>query len=255
MAITRVVPALIQVANNVTSTTIGNTTSIPSLTFDASGVIIAASNTTVTVANTNITGNIISSQIEPNPVLNGNLNINSTGALTIPVGTTAQRPGTPATGMMRLNTDTGDVVEVYDGTAWVAVGDQTNFFSADFLVVAGGGGGGGASGPGGGRGGGGGGGYQELTSQTLNAGTTYTVTVGAGGAGGPATDTSGSQGSNSIFNTTTSTGGGFGSSTILLLTSNATETMLTTSSSRFISLSLLSTSSSLLLSTTPTKHT
>jgi hypothetical protein len=63
MAITRVVPALIQVANNVTSTTIGNTTSIPSLTFDASGVIIAASNTTVTVANTNITGNIISSQI------------------------------------------------------------------------------------------------------------------------------------------------------------------------------------------------
>ena len=47
MAITRVVPALIQVANNVTSTTIGNTTSIPSLTFDASGVIIAASNTTL----------------------------------------------------------------------------------------------------------------------------------------------------------------------------------------------------------------
>jgi hypothetical protein len=63
MAITKVSPALIQVANNVTSTTIGNTTSIPSLTFDASGVIIAASNTTVTVANTNITGNIISSQI------------------------------------------------------------------------------------------------------------------------------------------------------------------------------------------------
>jgi hypothetical protein len=48
----------------------------------------------------------------------------ATGAFTIPVGTTAQRPGTPATGMLRLNTDTGDVVEVYDGTAWVAVGEQ-----------------------------------------------------------------------------------------------------------------------------------
>jgi hypothetical protein len=68
--------------------------------------------------------------------------IDATGALTIPVGTTAQRPGTPATGMLRLNTDTGDVVEVYDGTAWVAVGDQVNvILLADFLVIAGGGGG------------------------------------------------------------------------------------------------------------------
>jgi len=70
MAITRVVPALIQVANNVTSTTIGNTTSIPSLTFDASGVIIAASNTTVTVSNTNITGTITNSQLGTGAVSN-----------------------------------------------------------------------------------------------------------------------------------------------------------------------------------------
>jgi hypothetical protein len=55
--------------------------------------------------------------------------IDATGALTIPVGTTAQRPGTPATGMLRLNTDTGDVVEVYNGTAWVTVGEQTGTFS------------------------------------------------------------------------------------------------------------------------------
>ena len=70
MAITKVSPALIQVANNVTSTTIGNTTSIPSLTFDASGVIISASNTTVTVANTNITGTITTAQLGTGVVSN-----------------------------------------------------------------------------------------------------------------------------------------------------------------------------------------
>jgi hypothetical protein len=77
MAITKVSPALIQVANNVTSTTIGNTTSIPSLTFDASGVIISASNTTVTVANTNITGTITATQIAANSVNASILQTNS----------------------------------------------------------------------------------------------------------------------------------------------------------------------------------
>jgi hypothetical protein len=66
--------------------------------------------------------------------------IDATGALTIPVGTTAQRPGTPATGMLRLNTDTGNVVEVYNGSSFVTVGEQAGTFSVDFLVVAGGGG-------------------------------------------------------------------------------------------------------------------
>ena len=47
MAITKVVPALIQVANNVTSTTLGNSTTSISLTFDENGVIIAASNNTI----------------------------------------------------------------------------------------------------------------------------------------------------------------------------------------------------------------
>jgi hypothetical protein len=77
MAITKVSPALIQVANNVTSTTIGNTTSIPSLTFDASGVIISASNTTVTVANTNINGTITATQIAANSVNASILQTNS----------------------------------------------------------------------------------------------------------------------------------------------------------------------------------
>ena len=44
----------------------------------------------------------------------------STGALDIPVGTTAQRPGSPTSGNLRFNT-TLDASEIYDGNAWVRV--------------------------------------------------------------------------------------------------------------------------------------
>ena len=33
---------------------------------------------------------------------------NATGALTVPIGTTAERPGTPATGMLRFNSTDPD---------------------------------------------------------------------------------------------------------------------------------------------------
>lgn len=42
----------------------------------------------------------------------------STGAFDLPAGTTAQRPGSPTTGNIRHNTETG-VVEFYDGNSWV----------------------------------------------------------------------------------------------------------------------------------------
>lgn len=41
----------------------------------------------------------------------------STGGMFLPVGTTAQRPASPATGQIRYNTTTG-LVEVYNGTSW-----------------------------------------------------------------------------------------------------------------------------------------
>ena len=41
----------------------------------------------------------------------------STGAMYLPVGTTAQRPSVPATGMIRFNTTTSNV-EVYNGSSW-----------------------------------------------------------------------------------------------------------------------------------------
>ena len=45
----------------------------------------------------------------------------STGSAVIPVGTDAQRDGTPSTGYFRWNTDQGSA-EIYDGSAWGAVG-------------------------------------------------------------------------------------------------------------------------------------
>jgi hypothetical protein len=41
----------------------------------------------------------------------------TTGGMYLPVGTTAQRPASPATGMMRYNTTTS-LVETYNGTSW-----------------------------------------------------------------------------------------------------------------------------------------
>ena len=45
----------------------------------------------------------------------------STSALTLPTGTTAQRPASPAAGMIRYNTESG-YLEFYDGTDWFEVG-------------------------------------------------------------------------------------------------------------------------------------
>ena len=59
---------MIQVANNVTSKTVGNTTSGISLTFDSNGVITSAANVTLSVANTQLTGTITATQLAANSV-------------------------------------------------------------------------------------------------------------------------------------------------------------------------------------------
>lgn len=84
--------------------------------------------------------------------------------------------------------------------------------SVDYLAVAGGGGGGWDVG-----GGGGAGGLLFSQAQSLNSGTTYTITVGAGGSGSSASAVVGSNGGNSSisgsgFTTVTAIGGGGGGS-------------------------------------------
>jgi hypothetical protein len=54
-------------------------------------------------------------------VFDDNVYIDNTGILRLPVGTTAQRPGTPAAGDIRFNS-TDVSFEGYDGSAWGAIG-------------------------------------------------------------------------------------------------------------------------------------
>lgn len=169
--------------------------------------------------------------------------INDNSSLTLPAGTTAQRPASPAAGMIRYNTTINDT-EYYDGAAWRPISDSnpeatggtivdtdiggvpyrihyftntgnTNFVvskggEVEYLIVAGGGGGGNDHGGGGGAGG-------LLTGTTTVTSQTYTITVGAGGAGAPAvrnnTTARGLSGQNSsAFGFTANGGGGGGGS-------------------------------------------
>tara|TARA_B100001057_G_scaffold173903_2_gene174639 strand:- start:1177 stop:5250 length:4074 start_codon:yes stop_codon:yes gene_type:complete len=61
--------------------------------------------------------------------------IDTTGAITVPVGTTANRPSSLAAGMVRFNTTDG-VFEGYSGNAWASLGgvkdvDQDTFIEAE----------------------------------------------------------------------------------------------------------------------------
>lgn len=60
----------------------------------------------------------------------GNVILNTTTALELPDGTTAQRPGTPANGMIRYNT-TLNQFEGYKASAWGAIGGGATGGSSD----------------------------------------------------------------------------------------------------------------------------
>jgi len=60
--------------------------------------------------------------------------VNGTGSLTLPVGTTAQRPSSAAEGMIRRNT-TDSAFEGYTGTAWAPLGGGATGGGSDAWVV------------------------------------------------------------------------------------------------------------------------
>lgn len=161
---------------------------------------------------------------------------NDTGHIKMPAGTTAERPGSPVTGMMRYNT-TMNVLEWFSGSIWqpitgysqgtigsggtvffrdggvvhqfTTVGGGQSFTPAftgtvRVLVVAGGGGGAGSHG-----GGGGAGGVLSSLSFPVVAGTPYPITVGGGAIGSNYSQFAAS-GGNSVFSSITANGGGGG---------------------------------------------
>jgi len=170
-----------------------------------------------------------------------NTSIVDTGSLQLPQGTTAQRPVSPAAGMVRYNTTIQDT-EYYDGTAWRLIADShpeatggtiidtevggvpyrihmftntgnttftvTKGGEIEYLIVAGGGSGGS------GRHGGGGGAGGLLTGFTTVTPQAYTITVGAGGlaaaSNGSGTVGNGNNGGNSVAFGLTTIGGGRG---------------------------------------------
>ena len=62
------------------------------------------------------------------------VDITATGALRLPVGTTAERPSSPAQGDLRFSS-TDTAAEVYNGTAWAAVGGGATGGGSDAWVV------------------------------------------------------------------------------------------------------------------------
>jgi hypothetical protein len=121
----------------------------------------------------------------------------STGYFALSKGTTAQRPASPATGMIRYNT-TNSEYEVYDGSVWKALTTQTaGAYTLEYLLIAGGGGGSSNY-----AGGGGAGGYIDSTA-AVASGTAYSISIGAGGAGN-------ANGTNSTAFSSTAIGGGRG---------------------------------------------
>jgi hypothetical protein len=100
----------------------------------------ALTNKTINIANNTLTGTLsefntamsgddfvsltgtetLTNKTLTSPTLNGS-EMTTTGAFVMPVGTTAQRPGTAVVGMMRFNSDV-DYFEGYNGATWVKLG-------------------------------------------------------------------------------------------------------------------------------------
>jgi hypothetical protein len=72
-----------------------------------------------------------------NPVFTGTPHVDSTTAVEMPTGTTAQRP-TPVAGMFRFNSEEGEF-EGYNGTEWGAIagGGELSFVTTSFVATAG----------------------------------------------------------------------------------------------------------------------
>ena len=92
--------------------------------------------TKVQTGNILISGNTISTTtgdlvISPS---SGSIVINSNTSLVIPKGTTAQRPSSPVSGMLRFNTDSSyNWFEGYNGSNWIPLGQVTDIAKTTYI--------------------------------------------------------------------------------------------------------------------------
>ena len=106
----------IEISGNVIRTTLSN--SNLELRANGTGYVQAED---LLFNGSNIVGNNPGQNISLTPSGTGIVEINSNQALKVPVGTTGQRPLSPAAGMIRFNT-TFNQYEGYDGTYWSQLG-------------------------------------------------------------------------------------------------------------------------------------
>ena len=83
----------------------------------------------LTVSNTTVTSTTPEDDITLDAE-SGTLIISGTDGFVIPVGTTGERPGSPTTGQLRLNSSTGDL-EFYDGANWEGANDNSSAITSE----------------------------------------------------------------------------------------------------------------------------
>ena len=97
------------------------------LNLDADQNVIAPTANVAFTGTTQLEGLTVSTSA----TFNTDVTINSTGYLKLPVGTTGERPGTAAVGMVRFNSTTGKFEGSPDGTNWSLLGGGATGGGAD----------------------------------------------------------------------------------------------------------------------------
>ena len=114
-----------------TATILANARTINGVSFDGSANITTlTAGTGVSVSGTEVAiGQAVASSDSPTFL---NLTLNGTDSIKVPAGTTAQRNGSPAAGMLRYNSTTGEF-EGYTN-AWGAIGGGSGSFSTNIFA-------------------------------------------------------------------------------------------------------------------------
>jgi hypothetical protein len=107
--------------NNSGVITVLDTTTYPSLTELSYVKGVTSAIQTQIGSKVTKTGDALSGTFTGTPTFSGDVTFSSTGAITLPSGTSAQQPGSPVNGMIRYNSDSTSF-EGYAGGAWGSIG-------------------------------------------------------------------------------------------------------------------------------------